>query len=266
MNGTSAGVAAYANRRKLCVAPVACDTIGAMSDSISYRTLQRDDYPALTKMLCDAWHKQTEDINDELGMKLAQIDLEHSLARTTTAEVAVCDDEVVGVVLGRIDSQETRMGLNKHHRNVMRIMGPLFFNKSAHKALQEMLDAEKTNRRMIDQAKKEGHAYDGEIILFLVREDMRGKGIGTHLFNWILDEFKANDVENYFLYTDTGCNYSFYEENGMARREEMPMAPRTPQEDKEVHDEADNIDNHLHALMFDNQVSPANGGVNPLGR
>lgn len=84
------------------------DTLGVMNDSISYRTLQRTDYPALTKMLCETWHKQDPQMDEDLQMKLAQIDLEYCLARTTTAEVAVRDGEVVGAVLGRIDAQETR--------------------------------------------------------------------------------------------------------------------------------------------------------------
>ena len=184
------------------------DTLGVMNDSISYRTLQRTDYPALTKMLCETWHKQDPQMDEDLQMKLAQIDLEYCLARTTTAEVAVRDGEVVGAVLGRIDAQETRKGINQHHRSVMKIMGPLFFNKSAHQALKNMLNAEKADRQMIKQAKKDGHAYDGEIVLFIVREDMR----------------------------------------------------------TEAHQEADYLDNHLHALMFDNETSPANEGVNPLGR
>ena len=242
------------------------DTLGVMNDSISYRTLQRTDYPALTKMLCETWHKQDPQMDEDLQMKLAQIDLEYCLARTTTAEVAVRDGEVVGAVLGRIDAQETRKGINQHHRSVMKIMGPLFFNKSAHQALKNMLNAEKADRQMIKQAKKDGHAYDGEIVLFIVREDMRGQGIGQHLFDWMLNEFKVNNVEHYFLYTDTDCDYGFYEDRGMVRRMEMPMEPHTPKEDTEAHQEADYLDNHLHALMFDNETSPANEGINPLGR
>ena len=95
---------------------------------------------------------------------------------------------------------------------------------------------------------------------------MRGQGIGQHLFDWMLNEFKVNNVEHYFLYTDTDCDYGFYEDRGMVRRMEMPMEPHTPKEDTEAHQEADYLDNHLHALMFDNETSPANEGVNPLGR
>ena len=44
------------------------DTLGVMNDSISYRTLQRTDYPALTKMLCETWHKQDPQMDEDLQM------------------------------------------------------------------------------------------------------------------------------------------------------------------------------------------------------
>ncbi len=30
--------------------------------------------------------------------------------------------------------------------------------------------------------------------------------------------------------------------------------------------EASDLDEHLHAFLYDNEVAPANEGVNPLGR
>ena len=219
------------------------DTLGVMNDSISYRTLQRTDYPALTKMLCETWHKQDPQMDEDLQMKLAQIDLEYCLARTTTAEVAVRDGEVVGAVLGRIDAQETRKGINQHHRSVMKIMGPLFFNKSAHQALKNMLNAEKADRQMIKQAKKDGHAYDGEIVLFIVREDMRGQGIGQHLFDCMHIEFKETHVEHYYLCTDPESGYGLCQDRGEQRSYEMPVQHHTPMEDADEHQEAVYLDN-----------------------
>ena len=93
--------------------------MGCMSETITYRTLRREDYPALTALLCGTWHAKPGTDHD-LAMKLAEADLEYSLARTTTAQVAVQGGAVVGVVLGRIDAAETRKGVNRHHRGAWR--------------------------------------------------------------------------------------------------------------------------------------------------
>ena len=86
--------------------------------------MRSDDYPAITQMLCDAWHTDPT-MDHDLEMKLAEIDLEHCLGRATNAQVAVKDGEIVGVVLGRIDAQETRNGLNSHRTRNMRLLASL---------------------------------------------------------------------------------------------------------------------------------------------
>ena len=48
------------------------------------------------------------------------------------------------------------------------------------------------------EAKKEGHAYDAEVVLLLVSPSVRGQGVGKHLFDWLLGQFKANGVTRYF--------------------------------------------------------------------
>ena len=68
--------------------------MGCMSETITYRTLRREDYPALTELLCDTWYLKP-DTDRDLAMKLAEADLEYCLARTTTAQVAVRGETVV---------------------------------------------------------------------------------------------------------------------------------------------------------------------------
>lgn len=239
--------------------------MGCMSETITYRTLRREDYPALTELLCDTWYLKP-DTDRDLAMKLAEADLEYCLARTTTAQMAVQGETVVGVVLGRIDAAETRKGVNRHHRASMKILASLLFNKQGRAALQKLKKNEEANRNMLAEAKKEGHAYDAEVVLLLVSPSARGQGVGKHLFDWLLGQFKANGVTRYFLYTDTGCDYQFYDRAGLTRRKVLDMEPHTVQEDAEVQQEASDLDEHLHAFLYDNEVAPANEGVNPLGR
>ncbi len=239
-----------------------------MNEAITYRTLRREDYPAITQMLCDAWHTNPT-MDHDLEMKLAEIDLEHCLGRATAAQVAVSAGDVVGVVLGRIDSHETRNGLNSHHVRNMRLLTSLLASSRGRKALLDMKHYEDTNLKMIAEAKKDGHAYQGELVLLLVRPDMRGNGVGAHLFEWMTDRFRQAGVERYFLFTDSACDYSFYDKAGLTRRAEsivLDNEPHTPKEDAEVHAEHDALDDHLHAFVYDNETSPANEGVNPLGR
>ena len=50
-----------------------------------------------------------------------------------------------------------------------------------------------------------------------VSSECRGKGIGKMLFQSALEYMKQEKLDNFYLFTDTSCNYGFYEHQGMER-------------------------------------------------
>ena len=44
------------------------------------------------------------------------------------------------------------------------------------------------------------------------------------MFSDVLDYMKSKDVNNFYLFTDTTCNYGFYERQGMTRRNEKSQS------------------------------------------
>lgn len=62
-----------------------------------------------------------------------------------------------------------------------------------------------------------GRKYDGELCFFAVDSKCRGAGIGKQLFEEVKEYFKAQGVNSFYLYTDSSCNYGFYEHQGMKR-------------------------------------------------
>ncbi|NEG70203.1 GNAT family N-acetyltransferase [Bifidobacterium choloepi] len=252
-----------------------------MSEQVAYRTLQRDDYPTLTTLIQNAWHAN-EDCSDEQAHRIAEADLEYCLARTTTARVATIHDSVIGVILGRIDSRETRRGsYNKHHRHVGTLLFPLHFSKTGRKLVDRLKAEHEADRRMLEKAKREGAAYDAEIVLFIVDPAYRGQGIGGQLFDWMLGEFKAAGVKNYFLMTDTTSDFAFYDHQGMNLAQQGTLAYGAADDD-EMNAQPDpgssaapapqlaaenlDLDQHLRVLMYDDETDFSNEGVNPLGR
>ena len=62
--------------------------------------------------------------------------------------------------------------------------------------------------------------YDGELCFFAVDSSCRGKGVGKELFLKALKYMENESIENFYLYTDSSCNYKLYEIQGMTRRGE----------------------------------------------
>ncbi|MBQ3718563.1 MAG: GNAT family N-acetyltransferase [Methanomicrobium sp.] len=58
---------------------------------------------------------------------------------------------------------------------------------------------------------------EGELILFAVRSDIRGKGIGSRLIADFQDYLRRNGCGGYYLCADDYCNTGYYEKHGYMR-------------------------------------------------
>ena len=67
----------------------------------------------------------------------------------------------------------------------------------------------KENKKILIQGKKDG--FQGCIQLFIVSKESRGLGVGKTLINHLSNYMKSMNVESIYLYTDSKCNYGFYD-------------------------------------------------------
>ena len=54
--------------------------------------------------------------------------------------------------------------------------------------------------------------------LFVVSPEFRGYGIGSKLYRQFEIYLKKQHLKSFFLHTDTGCAYKFYEHKGLKRK------------------------------------------------
>lgn len=71
----------------------------------------------------------------------------------------------------------------------------------------------KTNH-LAEAARRDSQA---EIVLFIVDDTVRGQGVGKTLWQAMIQFLSTHGVDNYYLYTDTECNFMFYEYQGLTR-------------------------------------------------
>ena len=60
-------------------------------------------------------------------------------------------------------------------------------------------------------------------LAFAVSPEARGMGVGRKLFNHMLDVFRDAGMNEYFLFTDTTCDYGFYDYRGLTRKAERTI-------------------------------------------
>lgn len=71
------------------------------------------------------------------------------------------------------------------------------------------------DKQLLSESNK---SYPAELALFAVSSSCRGKGIGKILFQSALEHMDKTGLKEFYLFTDTTCNYGFYEHQGMIRR------------------------------------------------
>lgn len=188
-----------------------------MSDSVMLRPLRRDDYPALVAMLRRMWYADPT-MGDDCASRLATIDLHHCLSCSTIATVAAMDGVVVGVILARVDAAARRgrsAPLNPHVRRVIRESLSLPFSADERRGIRDALGLVAVDRRLMRGL---GSRYDAEVVLFLVDERFRGRGVGRMLYDHAMGRFRAAGVRRYFLFTDTTCDVGFYDRRELVMR------------------------------------------------
>lgn len=55
---------------------------------------------------------------------------------------------------------------------------------------------------------------DGQLLLLIVAEEMRGRGIGMALYEHAMDEMRREGCRSVLIFTDDDCGYSFYDRDG----------------------------------------------------
>lgn len=65
--------------------------------------------------------------------------------------------------------------------------------------------------------------FDGELAFFVVDGNQRGSGVGKQLYQQFLDYMTSENLKTFFLFTDTTCNYGFYEHQGLKRLAEETL-------------------------------------------
>lgn len=180
---------------------------------LSYRELKKEDYPDIKKLINDL-ERFDQIIADNYYLdKFLSLYLKKTLAESSYCQVAIYNGQVVGLIFASAENDE-----NSYNPISNRI-----------KAFLDLFKIFISNReyRQILQAYKEGifdiydqllagkeDRYQGEIKLFIVSPDHQGFHIGTGLLTGAFDYFKEQAASRIYLFTDTDCNYGYYDHKG----------------------------------------------------
>ena len=183
-----------------------------MEDKIIFRNYKNEDRQALEDIIRITWNYDKFG-SPKTAARLARVYLNSCLANQTFTQVASVNGRPVGVIMGK--------NIKKYRRSPILAIKlfasiiSLYSTKEGREVSKIFGCVSGIDDGLLESCQKD---YQGEVAFFAINSVYRGKGIGKKLFQSLLSYMKAENISRFFLFTDTSCNYQFYEHQGMIRR------------------------------------------------
>lgn len=183
-----------------------------MSEPIILREYQKADQQVLENVVREAW-KYDRFCSPKTAAKMAKVYLNSCLTNQTFTRVAVINGEPVGIIMGKnIEKHKCPFSLRiKWLKSIL----SLYISKEGREISKIFSGIQGIDKELLFSCKEN---YKGELAFFAISEKCRGKGLGKKLFQTVVDYMKSQDISSFYLFTDTSCNYPFYEHMGLIRR------------------------------------------------
>ncbi len=182
---------------------------------IRYRPIEKKDYAAVGELLDQSFglHRYMADAKALACLRKQYV--YSCLAEATYTCVAEKEDRVIGVIMG---NAKTDYRLLPHLPHLLRMVWQelqmIWFRRKEADGIRDFHQLHRIYRQLSEQHKGE---FDGVLTLFAVEESCRGEGLGKALLSGLLAYLRQHGTKQIYLYTDTTCNYGFYEYQGFVR-------------------------------------------------
>lgn len=189
-------------------------------NEVLIRNIQSTDVPQIKTMIDEAWNisdsiESQETLNATLGLYLNRF-----LFNSTFGKVAIVNGEVVGLILGNLNKEKPtyRMLIEDSTALSLALMKA---SETDRENISEFLSKTlQTNEELI---KDRIGDYQGSLELFVVSEKARGLKIGKRLWHELQSYFENHHTQAIYLYTDTTCNFRYYDHNGFIRQSQQDV-------------------------------------------
>lgn len=183
-----------------------------MKNEIVLREFQKEDTEAVASIISEAWH-YTDLCSPKTARKLAMVFLNSCLTNQTYTQAAILNQVPVGIIMAKNEKAHS-CPIKYRIRQILSILS-LYASGEGRKVSKIFSSVSTIDRQLLSECKS---PYQGELSFFAVSAASRGKGVGKMLFQSMTDYMKSQNISDYFLFTDTSCNYGFYEHQGLQRR------------------------------------------------
>lgn len=191
-------------------------------NGVIYRDIIKSDYEAVKKLIGEAFGF-SDFIKDKKLLDLALSGyLQECILDSSFSKVAEKDNQVIGFILGSAKNDKNRIsdsnGTLEFDMNSIELM----MNSKENQVLfKEFSKIPATYKELIEGKQEQ---FQGCIQLFVVSKESRGLGVGKTLIKYLSDYMKNMNVKSLYLFTDSRCNYGFYDSQNFNKLNEKEIS------------------------------------------
>lgn len=191
-------------------------------NKVIYRDLVTSDYKTIKELIGEAFGF-SDFIKDKdlLDIVLSGY-LQECILNSSFSKVAQKDGKVIGFILGNAKNDKNRIINSSNPLDInMNSIESIVSNKENRTLLEEFLKIQTTYKEII---KGKEDQFQGCIQLFVVSKESRGLGVGKTLVKYLSDYMKSMNVKSLYLFTDSRCNYGFYDSQNFNKLNEKQVS------------------------------------------
>lgn len=197
-----------------------------MNNDIILRKANKIDYDDIAHIISDTWGYE-EFCTPQIAHRMGRLYLASCLCEQTFNTVAVRENQVVGIIMGNHIQTSHTPFRNKWF--LLKCSVAMMLSSEGRKIIKMFRGFDSIDENLL---KTSGKSFDGALSFFAVKSSERGTGVGGKLYGALMAYFKGEQIKNFYLFTDTSCNFGFYEHKGLKRIGEKtvdfkPYAERT---------------------------------------
>ena len=184
-------------------------------EEINFRRFGKSDIYRCAELAIDAWPivSSLVSVDDVPNLMKAYVDINR--VASTWLEVALIENKIIGFLFGKLNPDQKAVD------RIISIFPSIFIILKLIIGKYGKLDRPLTFFKHLIATEQKVEHYtpqsDGQIVLFVVDSNYRGRGIGRALLNRFLQRAKYLNLKLISVYTDPLSNWNFYEKFGFVR-------------------------------------------------
>ncbi|MGL5087389.1 MAG: GNAT family N-acetyltransferase [Clostridium sp.] len=181
-------------------------------DKVIYREFKERDLEYIKNLFIDTWKIDKYITSKDIQDKVAAIYVNMCIDESTFSKVAVINNRVVGIILGnREGNKRIASRIKCRYKILVDIISIALTGGDDKNKFKEYGKISRAYKELINGREKD---FNGSVVFLVLDKDCQGLGIGKQLMKYLKEYMEEKDAKSIYVYTDTKCNYKFYDSQG----------------------------------------------------